>query len=171
MSESRQLQLLPEQAPRQSRTRIRGLTWDHPRGYDCLADNVAEFHRLNPDLEIVWDRRSLQQFGAQPIEVLARAYDLLLIKHPFVDQAAAQGLSADLSGIIGRSHAERISRDSIGPSASCYQWGTGIYALPTDAAAQVAAYRPDLIEKLGQPLPRLCTAVTKQAIGSSARGR
>ena len=37
---------------------LRGITWDHPRGYQPLAENVAAFTALHPEIEVSWSRRS-----------------------------------------------------------------------------------------------------------------
>ena len=52
---------------------LRGVTWDHPRGFDPLAKGVPLFTAKHPDYEIEWTRRSLRDFGVQPVETLADA--------------------------------------------------------------------------------------------------
>jgi multiple sugar transport system substrate-binding protein len=47
---------------------LKGLTWDHPRGYAPLLGGVPEYEGQNPELEIQWDRRTLREFGEAPIE-------------------------------------------------------------------------------------------------------
>ena len=41
-----------------------------------------------------------------------------------------------------------LARDSVGPSWESYRYAEGLWALPVDAATQVASYRPDLLEQL-----------------------
>ena len=53
---------------------LRGLTWDHPRGYEPpgVATRAAFADRARLACRSTWDRRSLKQFGDQPIDALAR---------------------------------------------------------------------------------------------------
>jgi len=124
---------------------LRGLTWDHPRGYNPLARNAAAFADAHPGLSVTWGRRSLKQFGDQPIDALADSYDLIVVDHPFAGRAARTGCLRDLRALVPDLVA-RCAADSAGPSAASYAWGGQVFALPTDAAAQVMAWRPDLLD-------------------------
>lgn len=64
--------------------KIRGMTWSDPRGYDPLVAAGAAFRERHPDVDIVWDKRSLQGFESTPVEELASTYDLIIIDHPHV---------------------------------------------------------------------------------------
>ena len=128
--------------------RLRGITWDHPRGYQPLADNAARFSAAHPDIEVEWSRRSLRDFGVQPIEDLARQFDLLVIDHPFTGRARALGCLLDLRELFPAGFHAMLEKETVGPSTRSYDYG-GIWGLPTDAACQVASYRPDLLAELG----------------------
>ena len=43
--------------------RLTGITWDHPRGYDSVLGASAAYAAQRRDVEIYWDRRSLQAFA------------------------------------------------------------------------------------------------------------
>src|SRR5690606_32533783 len=120
------------------------MTWSHPRGYDPMVA-CSRLWREKSGVEIVWDKRSLQDFESFPVEELARAYDLIVIDHPHVGQITAQGCLAPLD-VPGR-EAERaaLAAGSIGRSYPSYEWQGRQWAFPVDAAAQVQAWRPDLI--------------------------
>lgn len=133
---------------------IRGISWDHPRGFDCLAANVPAFQAANPDIEVVWERRSLKQFGEQPIDELAERYDLIVADHPFIGHGAASGCLVDVTPIIGKDVIDAMLEDSVGKSSVSYHWNGGVYGLPTDAASQVASYRPDIMTRLKQEAPQ-----------------
>ncbi|KLK92618.1 hypothetical protein AA309_13025 [Microvirga vignae] len=133
---------------------IRGITWDHPRGFDCLAANVPAFHTVNPDIQVVWERRSLKQFGEQPIDALAERYDLIVVDHPFVGHGAASGCLVDVTAIVGKQTIDAMLSDSVGRSSESYHWNGAVYGLPTDAASQVASYRPDLLTALDREVPQ-----------------
>lgn len=132
--------------------RLKGITWDHPRGYQPLAENTAKFTALHPDIEVEWSRRSLRDFGVQPIEDLAKTFDLLVIDHPFAGRALALGCLLDLRPLFPAEFHAMLERETVGPSTRSYDY-SGIWGLPTDAACQVASYRPDLLKDLGDSAP------------------
>ncbi|NND79122.1 MAG: carbohydrate ABC transporter substrate-binding protein, partial [Maribacter sp.] len=66
---------------------LKGIAWDHPRGYEPLVALSNRFMQSHPDLKIKWDIRSLKEFGDMPIEDLIEAYDLITIDHPYMGQA------------------------------------------------------------------------------------
>ncbi len=147
--------------------RLRGITWDHPRGYRPLSANAARFTAEHPDIEVVWSRRSLRDFGVQPVEMLAERYDLIVIDHPFCGRARVTGCLRDLRPLFPADFFAMLDAESVGPTTRSYDCRGGIWALPTDAAAQVASYRPDLLTALGATPPR--TAGEVLALGRRAR--
>ena len=68
---------------------LRGITWDHPRGLDPLLAASGVYADLVPGVRVEWTTRSLSGFGEDPLIDLAASYDLLIIDHPFVGDAAA----------------------------------------------------------------------------------
>ncbi len=130
----------------QARASLKGVTWDHPRGYDPLIA-CTQLWREQNGTDITWDRRSLQDFESYPLKDLARDYDLLIIDHPHIGEAAATGCLVPLDGQDDDSALTELARESVGPSFASYDWRGRQWALPIDAAAQVQAWRPDLIER------------------------
>jgi multiple sugar transport system substrate-binding protein len=122
------------------------MTWDHPRGYEPLRAASALW-RETTGVEIVWEIRSLQDFESYPLEKLAERYDLMIIDHPHVGQATAAGGLAPMDVPLYEVDCAALSRASVGPSWRSYRWRGRQWALPVDAAAQVQAWRPDLIER------------------------
>ncbi|MCA3184418.1 MAG: extracellular solute-binding protein [Cupriavidus sp.] len=133
--------------------RLSGITWDHPRGHAPLAASIARYRAVRPDIEINWAVRSLRDFGELPLEGLAEKFDMIVFDHPFVGQAEAHGLLADLTPYIGPAHRVWLDEGALGATWNSYLWKGGIYGLPIDAAAQVAAWRPDLLAKVGRHPP------------------
>ncbi|EMD84407.1 integral membrane protein [Pacificimonas flava] len=115
---------------------LRGMTWNHPRGYEPL-EAAADLWRRNTGTRIEWDRRSLQDFEAYPVEDLARRYDLIVIDHPHVGEIADAGCLTPIEGALGD-----IAAGSVGGSFESYWWNGRQWALPIDAAAQVQAWVP-----------------------------
>ncbi|HEY5221978.1 MAG TPA: extracellular solute-binding protein [Microbacteriaceae bacterium] len=126
-------------------TVLRGITWEHPRGYDCMVASSAEYARVVPNVDVRWEFRSLQQFADAPIEHLATHYDLLVIDHPHIPLAARSGALAPLDGHGFDDELSVLAAQSVGRSHESYAHDGHQYALASDAAAQVAVYRPDLI--------------------------
>lgn len=147
--------------------KLRGITWDHARGYQPLAANTARFSAEHPGIDVEWTRRSLRDFGVQPIEELAERFDLLVIDHPWSGRALALGALRDLRPLFPADFHEMLAAQSVGPSTRSYDYG-GIWGLPTDAAAQVASYRPDLLGSLGFAAPPRSFAEVI-ALGKAAR--
>jgi multiple sugar transport system substrate-binding protein len=65
--------------------KLRGMTWNHPRGYDPMVA-VSAIWKDRTGVEIDWDKRSLQDFESYPVEELAARYDFIVIDHPHVGQ-------------------------------------------------------------------------------------
>jgi multiple sugar transport system substrate-binding protein len=148
-------------------TTLKGLTWDHPRGYAPLLGGVPEYEKQHPEVKVHWDRRTLREFGEAPIEQYLDRYDLLIVDHPFVGFAAAHGALVDLAPSIGEPEKGHFAADSVGPSWESYWYGGGLWAFPIDAATQVASYRPDLLLALSPTVPNTLDDVLK--LGKKAR--
>lgn len=126
---------------------LRGMAWDHPRGIDPLRAAGEKFvlHHAGP-VQMIWDARPLWEFEATPLDELGRTYDLIAIDHPLIGDASLPGAALrDLTSLLPPDVLAASQRASLGPSFASYRWQGHQYALPIDAAAQVAAYRPDLI--------------------------
>lgn len=125
-------------------TTLRGITWDHPRGYECVVAASAHYARQF-GVEIHWDKHPLSGFESAPIGKLAADYDLLVIDHPHIPQAAHLGVLAQLDGHGLDEALSELASQSVGRSHESYAQDGHQYGLATDSAAQVAAYRPDLL--------------------------
>lgn len=132
---------------------LKGLTWDHPRGLTPLVGGAPEYQKQRPDVTIHWDKRTLREFGEAPIEQYLDRYDLLIVDHPFVGFAARHDALVNLAPFLTAEEKERFIADSVGPSWESYWYAGGLWALPIDAAAQVASYRPDLLASLSPAVP------------------
>jgi len=121
------------------------MTWSHPRGYDPLVACSALW-KQKTGVSIEWEKRSLQDFESFPVEELARAYDLIVIDHPHVGQITAEKCLAPLDVPGREAEREALASGSVGRSYPSYTWQGRQWAFPIDAATQVQAWRPDLIE-------------------------
>jgi multiple sugar transport system substrate-binding protein len=118
-----------------------------------MVATAEAYAAVQPDVRIVWATRSLQDFADFPVQRLAETYDLLVIDHPFVGFAAADGCLLPLDEHIDAAVLADQAAHSVGPSHRSYLYGGHQWALATDAAGHVAAYRPDLLAEIGG-LPR-----------------
>lgn len=125
--------------------KLKGMTWSHPRGFDpmvaCSAIWAAE-----RGVEIIWEKRSLQDFESYPVEDLARAYDLIVIDHPHVGQITRENCLTPLDLPGREADLAALAAGSVGASFPSYTWQGRQWAFPIDAATQVLAFRPDLID-------------------------
>jgi len=128
---------------------LKGMAWDHPRGYDPMVASANEFNKKYPDCEIIWEKRSLQAFADRPIEQMAFDYDFMVIDHPHVGEASRKDLLLELNN-YEKYHKDLniLSKQSVGKSHESYKFGNNQYALAIDAATPVSAYREDLIDKI-----------------------
>ncbi|MEV0614320.1 hypothetical protein AB0I81_13420 [Nonomuraea sp. NPDC050404] len=122
---------------------MRGLTWDHPRGYAPLEELTRlDLAGTNPygavPEPIAWDRQPLEGFESEPIARLAETYDVMVIDHP--------GLGAATDALVPMeelfSPGELAGLRFAGRSYESYHLDGRQWALPLDAATQVAAARP-----------------------------
>jgi len=122
------------------------MTWDHPRGYDPQVAAAEAYAQAHPDVTITWDKRSLQRFADHPLQDLAERYDLIVVDHPHVGQVARENCLVALNETDRDADLQTLASQSLGGSHESYQYHGRQWALAIDAAAQVAAYRPDLID-------------------------
>jgi len=122
--------------------RYRGLTWDHPRGYNALAAAAGTLR----DIAIDWDKQPLEGFEAHPIGELCASYDLVVLDHPHVGEAVEAACLRPLEDLFSLKEVEALGRETIGPSLASYRYAGRHWALPLDAATQVTAYRADLVD-------------------------
>lgn len=121
------------------------MTWDHPRGYDPLVA-CSELWQWEQNVAIRWEKRSLQDFESYPVEDLAKRYDLIVIDHPHVGEITAKGCLQPFDQPERGADRKQLATESIGPSYESYFWQGQQWALPIDAAAQLHAWRPDLLD-------------------------
>ena len=133
---------------------LHGITWNHDRGLGGFAATAAAWAEREPAVRVQWTTRSLQAFADEPVEVLAERFDLLVIDHPSVGHAVATGSFGPFDDHADRAFLDEQATNGVGASHRSYEWDGRQWALAVDAASQVAAYRPDLLERAGATPPR-----------------
>ena len=125
--------------------RYRGLTWDHPRGRLALERAAATATDAAGERLIDWDAQPLEGFEASPIEEVAARYDVIVLDHPHLGDAVAGGAVRPLDTLFPAEFLASVERDAVGPSADSYTLDGRLWALPLDAATQVAVSVPELV--------------------------
>jgi len=126
-------------------TKLRGITWDHPRGLDSLVAS-NELLKSSLGVSVSWDARSLLAFGDQHISEFYGDYDLMVIDHPHVPDAVNVGAVLDFESIASEQQLHTLALTSVGQSHDSYIYRGKHWALAIDTAAQVSAFRADKAE-------------------------
>lgn len=132
---------------------LRGMTWSHPRGHLPMVATAEAFHAQNPGVAVVWHKRSLKAFEELPVESLAADYDLIVIDHPFVGRAAEDRPILPLDEHLPAAFLDGQVANSVGASHASYAFSGHQWALAIDAAAPVAFWREDLLDRDRSALP------------------
>ncbi|MEL7234508.1 MAG: ABC transporter substrate-binding protein, partial [Chloroflexota bacterium] len=136
------------------KTVLRGITWNHSRGFVSVVATAQRYHEMHPNVEIHWDKRSLQAFADAPIADLAEKYDMLVIDHPWAGFAAASGILLPLQEHLSAAFMADQAANSVGKSHESYIFDGNQCALAIDAATPVSAHRPDLLARYDLDVPQ-----------------
>ncbi len=140
---------------------LRGITWNHTRGFLPMVATSQRFEELHPNLRIVWEKRSLQAFADAPVAKLAEDFDFLVMDHPSVGEATRFLLPLDEH--LPPDFLTEQAFSSVGPSYESYNWDGHQWALAIDAAAPVSCHRPDLLMKMRATVPGTWTELLELA--------
>jgi multiple sugar transport system substrate-binding protein len=132
-----------------------------------MVATAQRFHELHPDVEITWEKRPLKAFEELSLSRLARDYDLLVIDHPFVGNAAHDGTLVPLDEHLAPEFLDDQAGHSVGPSHASYTFAGHQWALAVDAATPIAFWREDLLAARGLAVPQTW-AETKALAGLGA---
>ncbi|WP_248927518.1 ABC transporter substrate-binding protein [Paenibacillus hamazuiensis] len=132
---------------------LRGITWNHTRGYVPMVATSQRFSEMYPDVSIEWDKRSLQEFADKPIQSLIERYDLLVIDHPWAGFATRSRVLLPLNEYIPVEFMRDQADHSVGKSHESYLFDGCQTALAIDAATPVASWREDVLQRHGMQVP------------------
>ena len=133
---------------------LKGITWNHSRGLLPMVATAQRFSELNPNVQITWEKRSLQQFADFSIQELAERFDLLVIDHPWAGFASKTKSIIPLDEYLPADYLKDQEVNSVGASYESYNFNNHQWALPIDAATPVASSRPDILAAKGLSLPK-----------------
>lgn len=134
-------------------TSLRGIAWNHTRGFVSVVACAQRFEELYPDVTIIWEKRSLQAFADASMADLANSYDLIVMDHPHTALAATDGLLLPYEDWLPEDFLADQAAHSVGGSHESYRFENKQWTLATDAATPIATWRPDLMENHGITLP------------------
>jgi multiple sugar transport system substrate-binding protein len=135
-------------------TILKGIAWNHTRGFVSVVACAQRFEELHPEISIVWEKRSLQAFADASMEQLASAYDLIVMDHPHTALAATEGLLLPYEDWLDEDFLADQAANSVGGSHESYRFMGKQWTLATDAATPIATWRPDLMDKHSLELPQ-----------------
>ena len=134
-------------------TLLKGIAWNHTRGFVAVVACAQRFEELHPDVCITWEKRSLQAFADASLADLAAAYDIIIMDHPHTALAATEGLLLPYEDWLPENILAEQAANSVGGSHASYRFQNRQWTLASDAAAPIATWRVDLMEKHGVTLP------------------
>jgi multiple sugar transport system substrate-binding protein len=126
------------------------LAWDHPRATAPLAASSRAWQQLTGE-PLTIQTRSLRSFGDDVPS--AAGADLVLIDHPHVGRAAADGAIVALDDLLGAPELAALAADSAGASHASYRYNGRQWAVAVDASCQALAVGGSSGESLGLPGP------------------
>lgn len=133
---------------------LEGITWNHSRGFLPMVSTAQRFGELSPDIDIYWKKRSLQEFADAPLSELTRRFDLLVVDHPSIGEAAENNLLMRLDEWMPDQYLADQAANSVGKSHESYTYNGHQWALAIDSAAPIAGWRPDLLERADADFPK-----------------
>jgi multiple sugar transport system substrate-binding protein len=129
---------------------LKGITWDHPRGYDPLIASSALYEKLF-GIKVKWEKRWLSRFGDQSLAGLSETFDLLIIDHPHIGVAFETNCLFPVNKLLTKEKINVLKGQTAGLSFPAYTYKGKQWAIPIDAAMQCSATRPDLLQDLAVP--------------------
>jgi multiple sugar transport system substrate-binding protein len=62
---------------------LKGITWNHSRALPLLVA-AAKFEEYHPNVRVLWEKRSLHEFGHSTLAELAHASGFLVVDDPMM---------------------------------------------------------------------------------------
>ena len=133
---------------------LTGIAWDHSRAFPPLVATAQRYEETHPGIRIHWQKRTLDEFGHAPVDLLAQKFDLIVIDHPWAGFCFEKNLMLDLAQVAPAAALAELKKNSIGPAFDSYLYQGQLLALPIDAATPAPSWRADLLERAGVQPPQ-----------------
>ena len=95
---------------------LKGIAWNHTRGFTSVVATAQRFEELNPNVRITWEKRSLQAFADAPLDDLTTQYDLLIMDNPHVSIAARDKVLLPFDDYLSAEFLQELANNSVGKS-------------------------------------------------------
>lgn len=115
---------------------------------------AQRYEETHGGIRIHWQKRTLDDFGHMPIDVLAQRFDLIVIDHPWAGFCFENELVIDLLQIAPLAVVEELTQNSIGRTFYSYLYQEKLLAMPIDAATPAPSWRPDLLDRYDMRPPQ-----------------
>jgi multiple sugar transport system substrate-binding protein len=132
-----------------SSVHLTGIAWDHSRALPPLVATAQRYEETHPGIRIQWQKRTLDEFGHAPVDVLAQKFDLVIIDHPWAGFCFEKNLMLDLAQLVSDAALAELKQNSIGRTFESYLYQGKLLALPIDAATPAPSWREDLLQRAG----------------------
>lgn len=129
-------------------SRLRGITWENPRGYEPLLAATRIWEKEHPGLPVAWEQQPWYEFEQTILSSLERGdgrYDLIMFDHPWVGKLAEERWLLPWDELLGKAFVDSLHEHIVAPSTESYVWEGRQWALPLDAACHAGVYRSDLV--------------------------
>lgn len=133
---------------------LKGIAWNHTRGFTSVVATAQRFEELNPDVRISWEKRSLQAFADTSLGELTANYDLLIMDNPHVSIAARDKVLLPFDDYLNADFIKELAENSVGKSHASYNLKGKQWTLATDAATPIATWREDLVQQQNIQIPK-----------------
>jgi multiple sugar transport system substrate-binding protein len=127
---------------------LTGIAWDHSRAFPPLVATAQRYEEMHHGVRIHWQKRTLDEFGHAPINMLAEKFDLIVVDHPWAGFCFEKNLVLDLAQTVPTAAFTELKQNSIGLTFNSYTYQGKLLALPIDAATPAPSWRPDLLDRV-----------------------
>ncbi|MFI1773602.1 extracellular solute-binding protein [Thalassobellus citreus] len=133
---------------------LKGIAWNHTRGFTSVVATAQRFEELHPNIRITWEKRSLQAFADASLNELTSQYDLLIMDNPHVSIAARDQVLLSFDDYLDADFIKELANNSVGKSHASYNMNGKQWTLATDAATPIATWREDLVSQQNIQIPK-----------------
>lgn len=144
---------------------MRGLTWDHPRGINPLRQSAERWGS-----SVIWESQPLEGFESAPLDELFEVFDVIVIDHPHLGDAIATKCIQPVSEWANLAQDQYAPTNYVGPSLASYTVDGELWALPLDAAAQVAASEPSMVNVIPTTWDAVLSSLEEYRVGLCLAG-
>ena len=135
-------------------TRLRGITWEHRRGFDPLVATAKSYHQIRPDVAVEWEQMSFHDCyhtSRHHCYSETSRIDLVAFDYPNTGDYAANGWVLPVDELMTAEQRADLEEDADPRSLESYCFDGHLWGLPIDSACHILVYRPDLVD--GATLP------------------